>query len=60
MSRLHPLFQLEGCSALVTGAGSSSGIGFATARLLGARATAFLTMLRQSLAPAPWRRRTAR
>jgi glutamate-1-semialdehyde 2,1-aminomutase len=27
MSRLHPLFQLDGCSALVTGAGSSSGIG---------------------------------
>lgn len=31
----HPFFSLAGQSALVTGAGSASGIGFATARLLG-------------------------
>ena len=30
----HPLFSLEGSSAIVTGAGSETGIGFTTARLL--------------------------
>ena len=30
----HPLFSLDGTTALVTGAGSPGGIGFATARLL--------------------------
>ena len=30
----HPLFSLEGSSAIITGAGSETGIGFATARLL--------------------------
>ena len=32
---MHPLFTLQGRTALVTGAGSPGGIGFATARLLG-------------------------
>ncbi len=31
---MHPLFSLEGQVALVTGAGSLQGIGFATAKLL--------------------------
>jgi 3-oxoacyl-[acyl-carrier protein] reductase len=31
---MHKLFSLQGQAALVTGAGSTSGIGFATARLL--------------------------
>jgi len=31
---MHKLFSLQGQTALVTGAGSASGIGFATARLL--------------------------
>jgi 3-oxoacyl-[acyl-carrier protein] reductase len=31
---MHPLFSLQGQAALVTGAGSAAGIGFATARLL--------------------------
>ena len=31
---MHPLFSLEGQSALITGAGSAEGIGFAAARLL--------------------------
>ena len=31
---MHPLFSLNGQSALVTGAGSAQGIGFATAKLL--------------------------
>jgi len=32
---MHPLFTLQGRTALVTGAGSPGGIGYATARLLG-------------------------
>jgi len=31
---MHPLFSLKGQSALVTGAGSAEGIGFASAKLL--------------------------
>jgi len=31
----HPLFSLQGKTALISGAGSAEGIGFATARLLG-------------------------
>ena len=31
---MHPLFSLEGQKALVTGAGSAAGIGFAAAKLL--------------------------
>ena len=34
MSHTHPLFTLSGKTALITGAGSPDGIGFATAALL--------------------------